>query len=123
MNKKNFLAPPSHDCGFKELFQKLMQYGAGRDIDQDGFPAGPWTPKLLCEAISRFDDKGVDVRTTQLWFQENSTLPSHANIRWLARVFGCGNPDETLKWQVALVKAKSISIANRRKKLEELTTE
>lgn len=82
----------------------------------DGFPAGPWTPELLAEAISRIDSNkiGVDLRTVQLWFQENDKGISAANIRWLARVFGCDDPIATGEWQVALSAAQSRLTAKRR---------
>lgn len=79
-------------------------------MDKEGFPVGQWTPELLAEAISTIDTNraGVDLRTVQLWFQENDKGISADNIRWLARIFGCGDPDASAEWQVEL------SMANRR---------
>lgn len=79
-------------------------------MDKDGFPVSQWTPELLAEAISTIDTNraGVDLRTVQLWFQENDKGISADNIRWLARIFGCGDPDASAAWQVEL------SAANRR---------
>lgn len=72
-NGKFFIAPPKDGRDFKELFKDLAAAGAGRPLDSDGFPSGPWTPELLAEAISQIDSNhvGVDLRTVQLWFQEN----------------------------------------------------
>lgn len=57
---------------------------------------------------------GVDLRTVQLWFQENDKGISTANIRWLARVFGCDDPVATSEWQVELSAAQSRLTAKRR---------
>ncbi len=91
--------------------------GAGRPLGNDGFPAGPWTPELLAEAISQIDSNrvGVDLRTVQLWFQENDKGISTANIRWLARIFGCDDPVATSEWQIELGEAQSRFAAKRRK--------
>lgn len=82
----------------------------------DGFPAGPWTPELLAEAISQIDSNptGVDLRTVQLWFQENDKGISTSNIRWLARIFGCDDPAATSEWQIELGVAQSRLTAKRR---------
>lgn len=90
--------------------------GAGRPLDDDGFPQGPWTPELLAEAIAQVDIKrvGVDLRTVQLWFQENDKGISASNIRWLARIFGCDDPDATSDWQRELSEAQSRLTAKRR---------
>lgn len=81
----------------------------------DGFPAGPWTPELLAEAISQIASNpiGVDLRTVQLWFQENDKGVSTANIRWLARIFGCDDPVATSEWQMELAAAQSRMSAKR----------
>ena len=67
------MAPTSSNDDFKGLFRRLAEAGAGRPTDKDGFPMGPWTPELLAEAIAQIDTNGsgVDLRTTQLWFQDN----------------------------------------------------
>jgi hypothetical protein len=85
-------------------------------LGKDGFPAGPWTPELLAEAISQIDYNrtGVDLRTVQLWFQENDRGISAANIRWLARVFGCDDPVATSEWQIELSAAQSKLTSKRR---------
>ena len=90
--------------------------GAGRPLGKDGFPAGSWTPELLAEAISQIDSNrvGVDLRTVQLWFQENEKGISTANIRWLARIFGCDDPVATSEWQMELSAAQSRLTAKRR---------
>ncbi len=93
--------------------------GAGRPTDKDGFPAGPWTPELLAEAISQIEGNraGVDLRTVQLWFQENDKGISTTNIRWLARILGCDDPVATGEWQVELSSAQSRLTAKRRQQI------
>lgn len=90
--------------------------GAGRPVGEDGFPAGPWTPELLADAISQLDSNqaGVDLRTVQLWFQDNDKGISASNIRWLARVFGCDDPVSTSAWQVELSEAQARLLTKRR---------
>lgn len=116
LNGKLFLPPPQDGSDFKELFKRLAAAGAGRPLGSDGFPAGPWTPELLAEAISQIDSNGigVDLRTVQLWFQENDKGISAANIRWLARVCGCDDPGATSQWQIELSAAQSKLTARRR---------
>src|SRR5690606_29197466 len=101
---------------FKELFRQFVAAGAGRELDEDGLPAGSWTPELLAQAISKIDSNhiGVDLRTVQLWFQENDKGISAANIRWLARIAGCGDPVVTSEWQLELRSAQQRLIAKRR---------
>ncbi|WP_132665778.1 RcgA family putative transporter [Rhizobium sp. PP-CC-3G-465] len=115
-NGKFFIAPPKDGRDFKELFKHLAAAGAGRPLDSDGFPSGPWTPELLSDAISQIDSNrvGVDLRSVQLWFQENDKGVSAANIRWLARIFGCDDPVETSEWQMELSAARSRLAAKRR---------
>ncbi|MER9674107.1 hypothetical protein [Mesorhizobium sp. M0208] len=115
-NGKLFLPPPRDGSDFKELFKRLAAAGAGRPLGKDGFPAGPWTPELLAEAISQIDSNrvGVDPRTVQLWFQENDKGISTTNIRWLARIFGCDDPIATSEWQMELGAAQSRLSAKRR---------
>lgn len=117
-NGKLFLPPSKDGSDFKELFKQLAAAGAGRPLGSDGFPAGPWTPELLAEAISQIDSNqiGVDLRTVQHWFQENEKGISTANIRWLARVFGCDDPLATSEWQMELSAAQSRLAAKRRLK-------
>ena len=116
-NNKFFLPPPKDGSDFKELFARIAAVGAGRPADNDGFPAGPWTPELLAEAISQIEGNrdGVDLRTVQLWFQENDKGISPSNIRWLARILGCDDPVATGDWQVELSTAQSRLTARRRK--------
>lgn len=115
-NGKIFVAPPKDGSDLKELFKQLAAAGAGRPLGSDGFPQGPWTPELLAEAISQIDSNriGVDLRTVQLWFQENEKGISPSNIRWLARIFGCDDPEATSEWQMELSAAQSRLTAKRR---------
>nr|WP_201009209.1 hypothetical protein [Rhizobium rhizogenes]QCL09375.1 putative membrane protein [Rhizobium rhizogenes]QCL09544.1 putative membrane protein [Rhizobium rhizogenes] len=115
-NGKLFIPRPNEGSDFKELFKRLAAAGAGRPLGSDGFPAGPWTPELLAEAISQIDSNrvGVDLRTVQLWFQDNEKGISNANIRWLARIFGCDDPVATNEWQIELSEAQSRFTAKRR---------
>jgi hypothetical protein len=115
-NGKIFVPPPKDGRDFKELFKQLAAVGAGRPLGRDGFPQGPWTPDLLAEAISQIDSNrlGVDLRTVQLWFQENDKGISPSNIRWLARIFGCDDPEATSEWLMELIAAQSQLTSKRR---------
>lgn len=116
-NGKFFVAPTDDGSDFKQLFKRLAAAGAGRPAGKDGFPAGPWTPELLAEAISEIDTNraGIDLRTVQLWFQENEKGVSTANIRWLARILGCDDSVAISEWQVVLSAAQSRLSARRRR--------
>ena len=76
------------------LFARVAATGVGRPVDRDGCPQGPWTPDLLAEAISEIEANraGIELRTVQLWFENNEKGISANNIRWLARVLGCNDP-------------------------------
>ena len=117
-NGKFFLPPPRDGSDFKELFRRIAASGAGRPVGDDGFTDGPWTPKLLTDAISQIDSNriGVDLRTVQLWFQENEKGISTANIRWLARILGCDDPAATSEWQMELIAAQGRLTAKRRER-------
>ncbi|RRY15011.1 hypothetical protein EGJ57_24595, partial [Brucella anthropi] len=103
-NGKFFLPPPKNGSDFKELFKLIVAAGAGRPLGSDGHTAGPWTPELLAEAITHVDPKriGVDLRTVQLWFQENEKGISTTNIGLLARVLSCGDTVATSEWSMEL---------------------
>lgn len=115
-NGKYFVAPSCEDVDFKALFRRLATAGAGRPVDANGCPEGPWTPDLLANAISQIDANrvGVDPRTVQLWFQTNDRGISADNIRWLARIFGCDDPLATSEWQAKL-SASQVRLADRRR--------
>ncbi|QDA36037.1 hypothetical protein E4191_18045 (plasmid) [Paracoccus liaowanqingii] len=118
-NRQRFYVPPDGDGkDFKTLFNHLAAAGAGRPVDEHGFPQGPWTPDLLTEAISQIDanQAGIELRTVQLWFQDNDKGISPDNIRWLARIFGCDNPEATSAWQVELSSSQTRLIAQRRQR-------
>lgn len=87
-----------------------MSVGAGLPTDQTGLPVGSWTPELLASTISQFETNktGVDLRTVQHWFQDNDKGISADNIHWLARIFGCDNPEAITAWRAEL------NAANRR---------
>ncbi|WP_443069646.1 RcgA family putative transporter [Sulfitobacter sp. G21635-S1] len=117
-NGKFFLPPQGDRSDLKKLFKRLASAGVGRPMDEDGFPSGPWTPELLADAISQIEANptGIDLRTVQLWFQENDKGISTDNIRWLARIFGCEDPQATSEWQAELSAAQSRLAARRREK-------
>jgi len=118
-NRKKYFVPPRGDGkDFKALFKHLAASGAGRPVDENGFPQGPWTPDLLAEAISQIDANraGIELRTVQLWFQDNDKGISAENIRWLARIFGCGDPEATSAWQAELSASQARLVAQRRKR-------
>ncbi|QRD49086.1 RcgA family putative transporter [Pseudosulfitobacter pseudonitzschiae] len=117
-NGKFFVPPQGSHGDLKELFNQLAAKGAGRPIDKEGFPAGPWTPELLADAIAQIEANrsGIDLRTVQLWFQDNNKGISTTNIWWLARIFGCGDPQAASEWQAELSAAQSRLIAKRRNK-------
>ncbi|EFO28647.1 putative membrane protein [Roseibium sp. TrichSKD4] len=116
MNGKKYLPPPNDESDFKQLFQKAVAAGAGRPLEEGKYLAGPWTPELLAEAISQIDSNrtGIELRTVQLWFQKNSKGVSAANIRWLAKIFGCNDPVLVNEWQLAL-KAAQERLKNKRR--------
>ena len=93
-NGKYYVAPTNDGSNFKLLFSRLAAEGAQRPVDCNGVPDGPWTPELLTDAICAIDANrsGVEIRTVQVWFQENDNGISPDNIRWLARIFGCKDP-------------------------------
>ena len=117
-NGKFFVTPSSDGGNFKELFKRLVAVGAGRPVDNDGCPSGSWTPDQLAEAITNIDPDGagVDLRTVQLWFQDNDRGVSTENIRWLARIFGCDDPVTISEWQIILSKAQARLKVNRRER-------
>jgi hypothetical protein len=115
-NGKYFVLPEGNGTDFKALFKRLASAGAGRPVDKSGFPQGPWTPDRLAKAISQIDanQSGIELRTVQLWFQDNDTGISSESIRWLARVFGCDDPEATSAWQAELSASQSRLAARRR---------
>lgn len=115
-NGRFFAAPQKSNENFKRLFARLAAEGAGRPVDKDGFADGPWTPESLADAITAIDGnrEGVELRTVQVWFQDNDNGISDTNIRWLARIFGCGDPEATSRWQAELKAAKERLALERR---------
>src|SRR5690606_4896825 len=94
-NGKYFVAPQQTSEDFKELFARLAASGAGRPADRQGFADGSWTPRSLAEAISSIEANrdGIELRAVQVWFQDNDNGISTENMRWLARIFGCDDPE------------------------------
>ena len=117
-NGKYFVAPQKTDEDFKRLFARLASAGAGRPVDPHGFPDGPWTPETLANAISSIEANrnGIELRTVQVWFQDNDNGISSENLRWLARIFGCDDPEAASEWQTELSAARSRLDAKRREK-------
>ena len=117
-NGKRFVPPDGDEADFKTLFSRLVSAGAGRPVDSDGFPQGPWTPDLLADAISQIDANrsGIELRTVQLWFQDNDKGISPENIRWLARIFGCDDPEASSVFQTELSAANRRLAVKRRKR-------
>ncbi len=110
------MLPDGNSRDFKALFKGLASAGAGRPLDKSGFPQGPWTSDLLAKAISQIDanQSGIELRTVQLWFQDNDKGISSDGIRWLARIFGCDDPEATSAWQAELSASQSRLTARRR---------
>ena len=100
------------------LFARLAAEGAGRPVDRHGFADGAWTPELLADAVSAIDanQNGIELRAVQVWFQDNDNGISNENIRWLARIFGCDDPEATSQWQAELKAAKERLASERREK-------
>ena len=107
------------------LFSRLAAKGAGRPVDQHGLPDGPWTADLLVEEISAIDVNrdGIELRTVQVWFQDNDHGISSTNIRWLARIFGCNDPEAASLWQAELTAAKERLTNERTAAKRKLATE
>lgn len=116
INGKFFLSPPPEGLDFKEVFRRMTLAGVGRPVDRDGVPIGPWTPELLTSAIAEVSagSSSVDLRTVQRWFSDGDQGIKTDNIRWLAKIFGCGDADATRRWQVELLNAQSRLAAKRR---------
>ena len=117
-NGKFFVATQHNQGTFKQVFARLAASGAGRPVDPNGFPDGPWTPEKLADAITAIEEnvKGVELRAVQTWFQDNDNGISNDNIRWLARIFGCNDPEEASKWQAELMASKDRLTIQRREK-------
>jgi len=121
-NGKYFVEPQKSSDNFKVLFARLAAEGAGRPVDEQGVPDGPWTPDALADAISAIDanQNGIEVRAVQVWFQNNDNGISNDNIRWLARIFGCDDPEATSQWQAELTASRERLSAERRAKRKKM---
>lgn len=119
-NGKFFVPPEDRGEDLKTLLKRLVAVGAGRPVDSNGFPEGPWTAELLADAISQIDANrsGIELRTVQHWLQDNERGIRAENIRWLARIFGCDDPDATSDWQRELTVARERLTQNRRRNTE-----
>jgi len=118
VRRKYYQPPPKEGGDFNHVFQTAAGAGLGRPVDKPCMPDGQWTPELLADAITSIDanNQGVDLRTVQNWFQDNDRGASAQNLRWLARVFGCGDPNATSEWQKALSLASRQSNEKRKAK-------
>jgi hypothetical protein len=106
---KYFVPPSEFNLSLNELMQLALDCGTGRPVPRDGCVQTKWTPSLLATAITEIDQnsEGVDIRTVQLWFQDNDRGIGQTNLRWLSWVFGCGDPVASRDWMVALSAAKT----------------
>lgn len=105
------------EISFKELFFHFCSRGVGRSVDDQGLPLGSWTPTLLLNEITLLTDGSdvPDLRTVQLWFQDNSSGISQRNIRYLAHIFGCDDPELTSVIQSAFTTAIVVTRRQRKK--------
>lgn len=117
VNGKFFVPVPDNVSDFKTMFLELVALGAGQKIHNDIIPPQPWTPETLTIALSELGDVDPDIRTVQLWFQQNTRGISSANMAALARVFGCDDPELTRLWRTTLARSKQ-NLADRRKKVK-----
>lgn len=117
-NGKFFQLPQRNADDFKTVFGRAAAAGVGRPVDKDGCPQGPWTAELLADAISQIKENraGIELRTVQLWFENNDKGISAQNIRWVARVFGCDDPEGVSVWQTELSAAQWRLNAGRRER-------
>lgn len=118
IKREKFYSPPPNDGkDIKQLFTYAVERGIGQPVDDEGVPKNQWTPEALADAISMIDhpDASTNIRSVQYWFDsKNDRNISPNNCRWLARVFGCGDPDAISDWQTALLAARRLFIENRR---------
>lgn len=110
INKKYFRNPPKSNLDLKQILQFAVAQGIGRPIVADGFADKAWSSEMLAEAVSLIETNptGVETRTVQHWLQNNNAAISHANLRWLARIFGCNDPDCVAIWLDALIEGKRL---------------
>ena len=112
------MPPPKDGSNIKELIMFLTSSGIGLPVDEGGEPIGSWTPEKLAMAITDIDPKsaGIELRSVQNWFQKNDKGIGPDNIRRLAQIFGCNNPEATREWRVELSAAQRRLVAERRTK-------
>lgn len=118
---ENFVARPTRgNLDFKELFQEAIAARAGLTTGSSDKTSSGWTPSTLADAIVEADPqgRGVDVRTVQIWFQDNDRGISSENIDCLARVFGRGDPDAIASWRKELRAASKRLSSKRRARRE-----
>ena len=122
-SRKYSIPLPHEEIEFQKLFDMLVISGAGRSLNSEGSPISAWTPDLLAEAISNLEGskKDVDLRTVQLWFQDNGKGIGSKNIELLSRIFGCGDPKATVEWRLKLTTAQMQLVSNRRTPQENTT--
>lgn len=114
--EKYYVPLPTGEVEFQKLFDFLVISGIGMPLSRDGGPIGAWTPDLITEAMSSHGESqnDVDLRTVQLWFQDNGKGVSPKNIGRLAVIFGCGDPNQTAEIRLKLTSAQIRLEANRR---------
>lgn len=115
INGKFYCPPVKSDRDLKKVITDLFAAGVGNEVDEDNHPK-PWTPEQLTIAISQIEQnsRGIELRTVQLWFQDNDRAISNENLRWLARVFGCQDPEASHLWYLELREASKRLKENRK---------
>ena len=107
---------PQENPTLKELMGFAIMSGVGLSVDKDGTIGSQWTPEHLASQILISDPRGlgVDIRTVQLWFQDNEKGISPRSISLVAKVFGCGDWGAETRWRKELSAAQGRLVKQRR---------